>query len=131
MTNASASENLSGYRAAQWTAALCYLLVSLLGLVLVRSVGVVGHEKADDTVQPSRAEKRVQKPSAAIDHRRQSNVVITCFAFDPAEALCVDAMCALYSSPLVLHFGSGVLENLTDVSSRSIHRRSSSPPSHL
>ncbi|KAG1779034.1 hypothetical protein EV702DRAFT_1195552 [Suillus placidus] len=40
MTNAPASENLSGYRAAQWTAASCCLLASLLGLVLVRSVGL-------------------------------------------------------------------------------------------
>ncbi|KAG1736563.1 major facilitator superfamily domain-containing protein [Suillus lakei] len=57
MTNAPASANLSGYRAAQWTAASWCLFASLLGLVFLRSVGVVGHKKSDDTVQSSRSEK--------------------------------------------------------------------------
>ncbi|KAG2132988.1 major facilitator superfamily domain-containing protein [Suillus clintonianus] len=57
MTNAPASANLSAYKAAQWSAASWNLLASLLGFVFLRSVGVVGHKKSDDTAQPSRSEK--------------------------------------------------------------------------
>jgi len=62
MTNAPASADLSGYKAAQWTAAAFCLLgmyfermldlptlnsvpASLLGVVFLKSVGVVGHKK--------------------------------------------------------------------------------------
>ncbi|KAG0699243.1 major facilitator superfamily domain-containing protein [Suillus ampliporus] len=60
MTNAPASANLSGYKAAQWTTASFCLLASLLGLVFLRGVGVVGHKKeVDDTTHSCPSEESI------------------------------------------------------------------------
>ncbi|KAG1738412.1 major facilitator superfamily domain-containing protein [Suillus paluster] len=60
MTNAPASANLSGYKAAQWSATAFCLLASLLGLVFLRNVGVVGHKKeAEEIAHSSQSEKSI------------------------------------------------------------------------